>query len=312
MTENDTDTPEPAAGSTPAANLSAYQIQFRDRGQIHSVISQIADLKPGETVMIKTSHGLEPAVLKARVTLPPAGGKTTENNWLSRRANRDEIEKYQHLPEREKQAYDTCLRLIAKHTLEMKLVRVERFFNGSKIIFYFTADNRVDFRALVKDLVQEFRTRVEIRQIGVRHETKMTGGLGPCGRELCCSSFINDFAPVSIKMAKAQNLPLNPGKISGLCNRLLCCLNYEFETYKKMRRGMPKVGKMIELDGIQHKVVQTNILGQTVSVITPGVPDSNRTLDREEWQKSTPAHVQQQGQEKKKPVRNPKKVTKNK
>ena len=133
----------------------------------------------------------------------------------------------------------------------MKLTRVERYFNGSKIIFYFTAENRVDFRELVKDLVQEFRTRVEIRQIGVRHETKMLGGIGCCGRELCCSSFIKNFAPVSIKMAKEQNLPLNPAKISGVCNRLLCCLTYEYETYQRLRKDMPKPGKTLTLNGVE-------------------------------------------------------------
>ena len=128
----------------------------------------------------------------------------------------------------------------------MNLVRVERFFNGSKMIFYFTADSRVDFRGLVKDLVQEFRTRVEMRQVGVRHETKMIGGIGTCGRELCCSSFIKNFDSVSIKMAKEQDLPLNPTKISGVCNRLLCCLTYEYETYRKQRKNMPKAGKQIQ------------------------------------------------------------------
>ncbi len=306
MTENNENTPETAAEAVEKqpGSLHAYQVQFRAGGQIQSAVSQIDNLKPGETVMIKTDHGLEPAVVKARVPYTPASGEPAANSWLSRRANREEVEKYSHLPEREKQAYDTCLRLIAKHSLAMKLVRVERFFNGSKIIFYFTAENRVDFRGLVKDLVQEFRTRVEIRQIGVRHETKMIGGLGPCGRELCCSSFINDFAPVSIKMAKAQNLPLNPGKISGICNRLLCCLTYEFETYKDLRRGMPKVGKMIELDGVQYKVVQTSILAQTVSVVEPGVPESGRTLTREEWRRASPGHHAPQNQGKK-----PKKAT---
>ena len=310
MTEKHENNPEKTDEAQNSGNLHSYHVQFRTGGQISTVIGPIEDLISGDTVMIKTDHGLEPAVIKERVPITPKRENAGEDNWLARRANREEIEKYNHLPEREGQAHETCIRLIAKHNLTMKLVRVERYFNGSKIIFYFTAENRVDFRGLVKDLVQEFRTRVEIRQIGVRHETMMIGGLGPCGRELCCSSFINDFNPVSIKMAKAQNLPLNPGKISGLCNRLLCCLNYEFDTYRELRRGMPKIGKGIELDGTRYKVVQASILGQTLSVIEPGIPDSGRTLNREEWQRATPAHPadQKQGKpSKKKPPRKPRK-----
>jgi len=164
----------------------------------------------------------------------------------------------------------------------MSLVKVERFFNGGKIIFYFTAENRVDFRELVKNLVQEFRTRVEMRQIGVRHETKMLGGLGCCGRELCCSSFIQNFESVSIKMAKEQNLPLNPAKISGACNRLLCCLNYEYKTYKATRKGMPKVGKIIIFDDQSYKVRQHNVLKETVTIVNN--EGEEIALNKDEWQ----------------------------
>ena len=180
----------------------------------------------------------------------------------------------------------------------MNLIRVERFFNGSKIIFYFTAETRVDFRELVKDLVQEFRTRVEIRQIGVRHETKMIGGLGCCGRELCCSSFIKNFAPVSIKMAKEQGLPLNPAKISGICNRLLCCLTYEFDTYHSLRKKMPKLGKNITLDDKTYKVTKLNVLEETIQVYAPDEVEKNRVLTKEEWLQAKPTHVQQPKAEK--------------
>jgi len=169
----------------------------------------------------------------------------------------------------------------------MNLVKVERFFNGGKIIFYFTAENRVDFRELVKNLVQEFRTRVEMRQIGVRHETKMLGGLGCCGRELCCSSFIQNFESVSIKMAKEQNLPLNPAKISGACNRLLCCLNYEYKTYKTIRKDMPKVGKKITLNDRLYKVRQHNVLKESIVVID--AEGEERTLNKDEWQAASPS-----------------------
>jgi cell fate regulator YaaT (PSP1 superfamily) len=182
----------------------------------------------------------------------------------------------------EKKAFDLCSEQIKKLQLPMNLVKVERFFSGGKIIFYFTAENRVDFRELVKSLVQEFRTRVEMRQIGVRHETKMLGGLGCCGRELCCSSFIQNFESVSIKMAKEQNLPLNPAKISGACNRLLCCLNYEFKTYKSIRKNMPKIGKKITVNDQQYRVRRHNVLQE--SILATDEDEKEITLTKEEWQ----------------------------
>ncbi len=163
----------------------------------------------------------------------------------------------------------------------MNLVRVERYFNGSKMIFYFTADSRVDFRGLVKDLVQEFRTRVEMRQVGVRHETKMIGGIGTCGRELCCSSFIKNFDSVSIKMAKEQDLPLNPTKISGVCNRLLCCLTYEYETYRKQRKNMPKSGKRIRIDNDEYLVKRQNPLQE--SILAENSAGEEVVLGKQEW-----------------------------
>ncbi len=148
----------------------------------------------------------------------------------------------------------------------MHLVRVESLFDGSKMVFYFTAAKRVDFRELVRDLVQQFRTRIELRQIGVRHQAKMIGGLGNCGRPFCCSSFLQDFAPVSVRMAKEQNLSLNPSKISGCCGRLMCCLMYEFQTYMDMKAGLPKVGKMITLPEGEGKIIRQNVISQTLIV----------------------------------------------
>jgi len=158
---------------------------------------------------------------------------------------------------------------------------VEKFFNGSKMIFYFTADNRVDFRELVKDLVQEVRTRVEMRQVGVRHETKMLGGMGTCGRELCCSSYMKKFDSVSIKMAKEQDLPLNPAKISGVCNRLLCCLTYEFAAYHDVRRRMPKVGSWIRFEKVEYRVKQQMPLQRRLVVVSRS--DEERTLEEAQW-----------------------------
>lgn len=274
-----------------------YTVQFRPGEQIASAASRIQNLRSGEVVMVQTDHGLEPAVIRAEAhpcackTTPAANEDKLEQlaiHVLPRRATREEREKYENLMQREDEAFTIAQRLIEKHRLPMKLIKVERFFNGSKVIFYFTAENRVDFRELVKDLVQEFRTRVEIRQIGVRHETKMIGGLGCCGRELCCSSFIKNFAPVSIKMAKEQGLPLNPAKISGICNRLLCCLTYEYDTYHQLRKGMPKVGKSIILDGHPFKVLKNNVLEQTIEVVATDTPDRPITWDAEQWQRATP------------------------
>ena len=265
-----------------------YKIQFRKSGSIFSGASRIPNLKPDEIIMAQTDHGLEPArIVWPSTRLDLDEGKDVPASYIvSRRANREEVSKYQRLMEREQEAFEICQKYIAKHHLAMRLTRVERFFNGSKIIFYFTAENRVDFRELVKDLVQEFRTRVEIRQIGVRHETKMLGGIGCCGRELCCSTFINNFAPVSIKMAKEQDLPLNPSKISGVCNRLLCCLTYEFDNYHKMRREMPKPGKKLTFEGREYKVMQTNIMSRTVTVSPLDDPEVNIILDKEQWSKA--------------------------
>lgn len=232
-----------------------YRIQYRPDGQLVTGIYRAGELVRGNVVLATTDHGLEPATV---VELSPLDGCPQKKKevpvQIERLAKSGEIEKFESLLESEHNAFKICCRLIDKHKLSMNLVRVERFFNGSKMIFYFTADSRVDFRALVKDLVQEFRTRVEMRQIGVRHETKMIGGIGVCGRELCCSSFISNFDSVSIKMAKEQDLPLNPSKISGLCNRLLCCLTYEYETYKYKRKQMPKVGKRIRIAEDQYLV----------------------------------------------------------
>jgi len=284
-----------------------YKIQFRRSEHVFTAKSSILDLKKHEVVMTQTDHGLEPCRILGygpQFELPterePVGksdkSKSSDHKktkkhrkpfreyQVERRITEDENDKYERLIEREQEAFQLSLTLINKHRLHMKLIRVERFFNGSKIIFYFTAEKRVDFRGLVKDLVQEFRTRVEMRQIGVRHETKMIGGLGCCGRDLCCSAYITNFAPVSIKMAKEQDLPLNPAKISGICNRLLCCLTYEYPLYKEMKKHMPRPGRSITLDGKPFKVVHRNVLRETITVIDPQDPKHPIVLTRTEWQ----------------------------
>ena len=278
---------------------TCYTIQFRPGDQFFSAVSRIQNLKVNELVMVQTEHGLEPATVHGK-TLPCPGRTEPErlgSHLIVRRGNRDETEKFARLLDREQEAFGVCTRFITTHGLPMKLIKVERFLNGSKIIFYFTADTRVDFRELVKDLVQEFRTRVEIRQVGVRHETKMIGGLGCCGRELCCSSYLKNFAPVSIKMAKEQGLPLNPAKISGICNRLLCCLTYEYETYHAMRKRMPKPGKTITVGDKNYKIIKVNALEETLEVSWVEGQERNIILTKEEWsQAKAPQPAQGQAQ----------------
>ncbi len=277
--------------------LAFYRIRFRLDGQEFTAVSQVLDLQKDEVVMLRTDHGLEPALI---ITSAPACRESVcarRAGWMIvRQANPDEIQRYENLAQQEGNAFGICNRLIEKHALEMSLVRVERFFNGSKIIFYFTADNRVDFRELVKDLVQEFRTRVEMRQVGVRHETKMLGGLGTCGRELCCSLFMKKFESVSIKMAKEQDLPLNPSKISGVCNRLLCCLTYEYDTYRRQRKGMPKPGGFIKIGEEVFQVKRQNPLLE--SIIVGNQAGEEKELSKKEWQTYEPVRTEKPGKRK--------------
>lgn len=258
-----------------------YRIRFRENGQEFTAESNIMGLLRNEVIMAKTDHGLEPATVTGSApSCRNCKEKRGASYSIARRLTREEMERFGNLADAEEKAFGICSTFIEKHSLQMSLVRVEKFFNGSKMIFYFTADNRVDFRGLVKDLVQEFRTRVEMRQVGVRHETKMLGGMGTCGRELCCSSFMKKFDSVSIKMAKEQDLPLNPSKISGVCNRLLCCLTYEYDTYYRQRKKMPKVGSRVKFEGVEYKVRRQNPLQQSIVVVGNG---EEKIFEKQEW-----------------------------
>lgn len=290
MTDPHTE-PQPIVPPTPgeddgeSTQLLFYKIRFRDQGQECSASALLPDLSRGEQVMVRAEQGLEPARILGRFPGIVAGDHPTHYR-IQRRANQEEQEKYRLLPQLEQEAFRFCQRQIRNLGLPMDLVRVERFFNGSKVIFYFTAESRVDFRELVKVLVHEYRTRVEMRQIGVRHETQMIGGLGPCGRELCCTSFLTKFDSVSIKMAKAQDLPLNPAKISGLCNRLLCCLTYEYESYKTMKKGMPRVGRQLQFEGSVYQVNRLiPLLGKVAATSADG---EERLFSEEEWRSAEP------------------------
>ncbi len=266
-----------------------YLVRFREMGQEFTVQSRVQNLTTGDTVIAKTDHGSEPARIVRRAPDATEPGTQRRVSFVAtRRANREEEEKYGRLPSLENEAFAKCHEEIKKLHLPMQLIRVERFFNGSKIIFYFTAESRVDFRELVKKLVQEFRTRVEMRQIGVRHETQIIGGIGACGRELCCSSFLKKFESVSIKMAKTQDLPLNPTKISGLCNRLLCCLTYEYDWYSKIKKAMPRVGKSISYKGDVFKVIRHLAIQQSIMAVNR--EGEEVTLSEDQWKEAQPVH----------------------
>ena len=283
-------------GAAEDKGVQYYRIRRRPLGREHLARSFITDFLPGEIVMLRDEDRQEPAVIVCRTVAPERA-----EAWaceISRRAYSDEQERYAQLPAREQAAAAFCKERIKALALPMHLVGAECYFNGSKVIFYFTAENRVDFRELVKHLVQEFRTRVEMRQIGVRHETQMTGAVGTCGRELCCSSFLRTFESVSIKMAKAQDLPLNPAKISGVCNRLLCCLTYEFESYREMKREMPKPGQQISCNGTVYRV--TRVLPMSGKVLAVSAEGAEVSLTEEQWREAESAERRQAAQVRKK------------
>jgi cell fate regulator YaaT (PSP1 superfamily) len=243
-------------------------IRFQTSGPIYDFDCGHFVLNPGDLVIVKTDQGMGLGKVVRGPQKMPQIEDGRELKKIFRLANEVDLEQLRKAQEKEKEAFNFCLEQIREKNLIMKLVKVECFFDGSKIIFYFTADGRIDFRELVKDLVHRFHTRIEMRQIGVRNEAKMLGGLGHCGRELCCARFLPDFATVSVKMAKEQNLPLNPTKISGLCGRLMCCLTYEYETYLELKKDFPKCGKTVSCPMGQVKILRQNIMEKTVLVET--------------------------------------------
>ena len=248
--------------------IKVVGVRFRRAGKIYYFDPKDFKIETGNHVIVETARGVEfgtvmiaPKEVSEETVVQPlkpviriataADEKTEEKN-----------------KEKEKEAFRICLEKIAKHKLEMKLVEAEYTFDNNKLLFYFTADGRIDFRELVKDLAAVFRTRIELRQIGVRDETKILGGIGICGRALCCSSYLSEFAPVSIKIAKEQNLSLNPKKISGVCGRLMCCLKNEQETYEDLNSRLPNVGDTVTtIEGLKGEVQSVSVLRQLVKVI---------------------------------------------
>ena len=246
--------------------VNVIGVRFQNAGKLYFFDPGPFWPTPGDFVIVETARGIEFGEVVTSVREINDEQLTSPLKKVVRVATAQDVQHAQDNKRNEKEAYAICQKKIGEHKLDMKLVSVEYTFDNSKILFYFTANGRVDFRSLVKDLASVFKTRIELRQIGVRDEAKMLGGLGPCGRPVCCGAFLGDFQPVSIKMAKEQNLSLNPTKISGVCGRLMCCLKYEQDNYEQTRKRMPKVGKEVVTPDGNGVVWDLNIIKETVRV----------------------------------------------
>ncbi len=249
-------------------------VRFKEVGKVYFFDPDGQQLKKGDGVIVETVRGIECGMVAMDNREVDDEEIVKPLKKLIRIANEKDIEQFKANREKEKEAFEICQKKISNHGLEMKLVDVEYTFDGGKVLFYFTADGRVDFRDLVKDLAGVFKTRIELRQIGVRDESKMLGGLGICGRPFCCSSFLGEFQPVSIKMAKEQGLSLNPAKISGACGRLMCCLKYEQNAYEHLLKITPKPGAIVETNEGAGTVVDFSLLTGTLKVQLHNNPDA--------------------------------------
>ena len=239
-------------------------VRFKTAGKVYYFDPDKIEVKAGDNVIVETARGMEFGTVTMDVIEVGENEIVAPLKKIIRLADEKDHRQHEENVKKKERAMRLCQEKIDKHGLVMKLIDVEYTFDNSKIVFYFTADGRVDFRELVKDLAGVFKMRIELRQIGVRDEAKMLGGIGSCGRALCCHSWLADFEPVSIKMAKVQNLSLNPAKISGICGRLMCCLKYENDIYMELRKGMPDVGERIKTPDGMGKVTDTNLLAGTV------------------------------------------------
>lgn len=243
-------------------------VRFRTAGKIYFFDPAKFPIKRGDHVIVETARGVEYGTVVGDPRMVEDDKVVQPLKPVLRVATKRDDEQEANNKLKEKDAFKICLEKIKKHNLEMKLIDAEYTFDNNKVLFYFTADGRIDFRELVKDLASVFKTRIELRQIGVRDETKILGGIGICGRPLCCHSHLSEFVPVSIKMAKEQNLSLNPTKISGVCGRLMCCLKHEEETYEYLNKTLPNVGDFVTTeDGLKGEVHSVNVLRQLVKVI---------------------------------------------
>lgn len=255
--------------------IKVIGVRFRKAGKVYYFDPAQMEIKAGDHVIVETARGIEFGQVVLGVREVDEKKVVSPLKSVIRMATKNDEEIEQRNREREKEAFRICVEKIRKHDLQMKLIDAEYTFDNNKLLFYFTADGRIDFRELVKDLAAVFKTRIELRQIGVRDETKIMGGVGICGRPLCCHSYLSEFIPVSIKMAKEQNLSLNPTKISGVCGRLMCCLKNEEETYEVLNSKLPSIGDYVTTDdGLKGEVHSVSVLRQLVKVIV--------TVDRDE------------------------------
>ena len=249
-------------------------VRFKDVGKVYYFDPLEMNLNVDDKVIVETSRGIECG------TVAIANKEVSEENIVHplkkiiRKASEEDLAQVEENKKKEKKAFSICVQKIAEHNLDMKLVEVEYTFDNSKILFYFTADGRVDFRALVKELASVFKTRIELRQIGVRDEAKLLGGLGICGRPFCCNLYLGEFQPVSIKMAKEQGLSLSPVKISGTCGRLMCCLKYEQEAYTELLKSIPKVGAIVSTPNGEGRVVEANPITKVLKVTLKKAPEA--------------------------------------
>lgn len=246
--------------------IEVVGVRFKPAGKIYYFDPDGIELQAGDYVILETARGIECGQVVVKPKTVTEEEIVAPLKKIIRQANEVDLKQVEINRSKEKEAYRVCLSKISEHNLPMKLVDVEYTFDANKIIFYFTADGRIDFRELVKDLAAIFRTRIELRQIGVRDEAKMLGGLGTCGRGLCCATFLGEFDPVSIKMAKEQNLSLNPTKISGICGRLMCCLKYESEAYEVEKAAYPPEGTLVQTPVGEGRVASVNILKKSLII----------------------------------------------
>ena len=260
--------------------IKVIGVRFRTAGKIYFFSPGGLELKAGDKVIVETARGVEFGSVVTGIKEVPDDQISQPLKPVIRIATQDDVRREAKNREKEKEAFKICQEKIRKHGLEMKLIDAEYTFDNNKVLFYFTADGRIDFRELVKDLASVFRTRIELRQIGVRDETKIRGGSGICGRSLCCHTYLTEFAPVSIKMAKEQNLSLNPTKISGVCGRLMCCLTNEEETYEELNSHLPSIGDYVTTpEKLKGEVQSVNVLRQTVKVIVSLDNDEKEVRD---------------------------------
>lgn len=264
-------------------------VRFKPTGKVYYFDPQGIEVNRGDYVIVETSRGIEYGQVMYGIKEVEDSVVTKPLKGVLRIATQEDTRKYNENKEKEKHAAKICMDKISEHGLDMKLVEVEYTFDGSKVLFYFTADGRVDFRDLVKDLASVFKTRIELRQIGVRDESKVLGSIGVCGRNLCCSEFLGEFVPVSIKMAKEQGLSLNPTKISGACGRLMCCLKYEQDTYEELNRITPSVGAIVDTPDGKGTIAYVSLLKGKVSVkLETGDETMLREFDVNDVSVSTP------------------------